>query len=99
MSADSPAVLNNASGHSPIKRNNSMARVVIASNRVPVPSAKGPQAGGLAVVLKDIVKPGTVWFGWSGRTAHESSEDTEIVTHDAVTYATIDLKEETYRSF
>jgi trehalose 6-phosphate synthase len=76
-----------------------MARLVIASNRVPVPSAKGPQAGGLAVVLKDVVKPGTIWFGWSGRTARESSENAEIVTHDAVSYATVDLKEETYKRY
>ncbi len=75
-----------------------MARLVIVSNRVPLPG-KGPQAGGLAVVLKDIVKPGTLWFGWSGRTGTEDGEEANITVQGGVSYATIDLAEETYRKF
>ena len=44
-----------------------MARLVIVSNRVPLPSERGPRAGGLAVALADALRPGTLWFGWSGR--------------------------------
>ncbi len=76
-----------------------MARIVIVSNRVPVPSGKAPQAGGLAVVLKNIVKAGTLWFGWSGHTASGNSEDARTVTQDAITYATIDLAEDTYKKY
>ena len=46
-----------------------MARLVIVSNRVPIPKARGASAGGLAVALRDLLKPGTMWFGWSGRLA------------------------------
>ena len=48
-----------------------MARLVIVSNRVPIPKARGASAGGLAVALRDLLTPGTMWFGWSGRLASE----------------------------
>ena len=45
-----------------------MARLVIVSNRVPVPAKKREQqAGGLAVVLEEALKGEVLWFGWSGR--------------------------------
>jgi trehalose 6-phosphate synthase len=75
-----------------------MARLVIVSNRVPIPN-RGQKAGGLAVVLKEAVKPGTLWFGWSGHTAPETSADATIVRRDSVDYATIDLSHEAYRNF
>src|SRR5271169_5760597 len=43
-----------------------MSRLVIVSNRVPVPGDRNPAAGGLAVALADAVTPGSLWFGWSG---------------------------------
>src|SRR5271170_7178773 len=44
-----------------------MARLVIVSNRVVVPSGND-SAGGLAVAVRAVLKrhPG-IWFGWSGR--------------------------------
>ena len=33
-----------------------MARLVIVSNRVPIPKARGAQAGGLAVALRDLLR-------------------------------------------
>ena len=43
-----------------------MNRLVVVSNRVPLPSA-GQQAGGLAVALDGLMeKRGGLWFGWSG---------------------------------
>ncbi|MDE2265876.1 MAG: trehalose-6-phosphate synthase [Alphaproteobacteria bacterium] len=76
-----------------------MARVVIVSNRVPIPNNRGPRAGGLAVALKDAVKKGGLWFGWSGRTTTETNGDAQIVRHDGVDYATIDLSESEYKKF
>ena len=35
-----------------------MARLVVVSNRVPLPSERGPRAGGLAVALADALRPG-----------------------------------------
>lgn len=76
-----------------------MARVVIVSNRVPIPKARAASAGGLAVALRDLLKPGTMWFGWSGRLAAEPSAQPALVEARGVTYATIDLKSEDYRGF
>ena len=76
-----------------------MARIVIASNRVPVPSGRASHPGGLTVVLQDAIKTGTLWFGWSGKTADACREDAKIVTHRGVDYATIDLSESVYRNY
>jgi trehalose 6-phosphate synthase len=76
-----------------------MARVVIVSNRVPIPKARGASAGGLAVALRDLLTPGTMWFGWSGRLASEPSLQPALVEARGVTYATIDLTSEAYRGF
>jgi trehalose 6-phosphate synthase len=75
-----------------------VARYIMVSNRVPMPTARGA-AGGLATALSDCLTPGTVWFGWSGRRVVEpSAQPTQIEAH-GVTYATIDLTEEDYRCF
>lgn len=76
-----------------------MARLVVVSNRVPLPSERGAKAGGLAVALSDALQPGSVWFGWSGRRSTRGSGTTHIQRSDGITYATIDLTEADYRSF
>jgi trehalose 6-phosphate synthase len=76
-----------------------MARLVVVSNRVPLPSERGAKAGGLAVALADAMQPGTLWFGWSGRRSARGSSTTHIQRSDGVTYATIDLTESDYHSF
>jgi trehalose 6-phosphate synthase len=49
-----------------------LARLVIVSNRVPPPRARGAQAGGLAIALRETLGRGEVmWFGWSGQTTEE----------------------------
>ena len=76
-----------------------MARLVIVSNRVPIPKSRVTQAGGLAVALRDILVPGSMWFGWSGRIAVEPAATASLVEARGVTYATIDLTEEQHRGF
>jgi len=76
-----------------------MARLVIVSNRVPIPKARGTQAGGLAVALRDLLMPGTMWFGWSGRLSSEPSLQPALVEARGVTYATVDLTSDAYRGF
>jgi trehalose 6-phosphate synthase len=75
------------------------ARVVIVSNRVPSPNEKGATAGGLAVGLADAATPGSMWFGWSGKRANETSASANIVNAGGVTYATIDIGERDYARF
>jgi trehalose 6-phosphate synthase len=70
-------------------------RLVVVSNRVPVPSAKGSAAaaGGLAVALEAALKAqGGLWFGWSGKTSGDREiEWLEIRDFGNVTYAVADL--------
>jgi len=75
-------------------------RVVIVSNRVPAPNEKAATAGGLAVALADAATRGSVWFGWSGRRAEETSPEACVALSDeGVTYATIDIAERDYQKF
>jgi len=76
-------------------------RLVIVSNRVPVPRPRErPQAGGLAVALKEaLAAREALWFGWSGQTGPKTGGEPQIVTVGQTTYATIDLSAEDYRLY
>jgi trehalose 6-phosphate synthase len=74
-------------------------RLVIVSNRVPLPSERGPQAGGLTVALADALQPGSLWFGWSGRRSGMTTTEPRLHRADGITYATIDFSEADYRGF
>jgi trehalose 6-phosphate synthase len=76
-----------------------VARLVIVSNRVPLPSERGPQAGGLAVALADALRPGSLWFGWSGKHSGPSQGGPRMQRAEGITYATIDFSEADYRAF
>mgnify|MGYP003340015352 CR=1 FL=1 len=76
-----------------------MARLVIVSNRVPIPKQRVTQAGGLAVALRDILTPGSLWFGWSGRISPDPSPHASQVDARGVTYATVDLTSELHKGF
>ena len=69
-----------------------MNRLVVVSNRVPLPS-HGQQAGGLAVALDGLMeKRGGLWFGWSGSVSDGPTAALVRVESDgAVDYATVDL--------
>jgi trehalose 6-phosphate synthase len=75
-------------------------RVIIVSNRVPSPNEKAATAGGLAVALADAATEGSLWFGWSGRRAEETSAEPSVtISEDGVTFATIDIAERDYQKF
>ena len=74
-------------------------RLVIVSNSVPLPSERGPRAGGLAVALADALRPGSLWFGWSGKRSATPDSEARLQRAEGTTYATIDLSEAEYRSF
>jgi trehalose 6-phosphate synthase len=76
-----------------------VARLVVISNRVPVPTERGPRAGGLAVALADALRPGSMWFGWSGKHAAEPTDTPHVQDAGGLTYATLDLTEAEYRLF
>lgn len=76
-----------------------MARLVVVSNRVPVPGDRNPAAGGLATGLAAAVIPGTLWFGWSGRRAPVTAAQPNVEVVRGITYATIDVGEADYRRY
>ncbi|RIV84537.1 alpha,alpha-trehalose-phosphate synthase (UDP-forming) [Aurantiacibacter zhengii] len=73
-----------------------MPRLVVISNRVAVPKARGVAGaqGGLAGALNAALKAnGGIWFGWSGQECDEFSGSINYVkSSDGVTTATIDLE-------
>ncbi len=73
-----------------------MSRLVVISNRVAVPKARGAAGaqGGLAGALNAALKEnGGIWFGWSGQECEEFSGNLNIQrSADGVTTATIDLE-------
>ncbi len=77
-----------------------MNRLVVVSNRVPLPSS-GQQAGGLAVALDGLMeKRGGLWFGWSGAVSDgPTAALARVETDGAVDYATIDLTQEEHDRF
>lgn len=72
-----------------------MGRIVVVSNRVPLPTA-GAQVGGLAVVLGGLMaKRGGLWFGWDGTVAADAAERGVKLTHaEELDYATMALTRE-----
>lgn len=78
-----------------------MGRLVIVSNRVPVPKrGEAPAAGGLAVALKDAFSSrGGLWFGWSGTASEEPADLVRHARRAGVDYAVIDLSKTAYDGF
>ncbi len=88
-----------------VSRFESMGRLIVASNRVPVPTVSGvPAAGGLAVALQAaLLGRGGVWFGWSGKIAQDPDVEPHVRTVGPVSFAVCDLTrrdvEEYYHGF
>jgi trehalose 6-phosphate synthase len=78
-----------------------LARIVVVSNRVAVPSGDGgARAGGLEVALRSFLKRNHgIWFGWSGRVAPKSDLSARSVEHGGVTYITTDLTRADYQEY
>jgi len=71
-----------------------MSRLVVISNRVAVPKARGATGaqGGLAGALQAALEDrGGLWFGWSGQEAEEPGDTVHLQRAGRVTTATIDL--------
>jgi trehalose 6-phosphate synthase len=87
--------------HTGINRNGSSGRLVVVSNRVPLPSSStGPCAGGLAVALESALKArGGVWFGWSGKTSEENDPAPQLRTFGSISYAVSDLSRRDVEQF
>ncbi len=71
----------------------SPGRLVVVSNRVPVPTAAGsPPPGGLAVALSGALESqGGLWFGWSGKVATDKDPEVHHQSVGNIDYAVVDL--------
>jgi trehalose 6-phosphate synthase len=78
-----------------------LARIVVVSNRVALPSKDGgAQAGGLAVALRSFLKRSHgIWFGWSGRIAPKGEEAMHETENAGVTYITTDLSRADHQEY
>lgn len=72
-----------------------MGKLIIISNRVPLPDKDGNAlAGGLAVALQAALeKKGGLWMGWSGKIISDDLQQPQlnIQKHDNIEYALLDL--------
>jgi trehalose 6-phosphate synthase len=69
-----------------------MARLVIVSNRLSLPSGNPSRAGGLAVAVHEAMRDkGGLWFGWSGETSLTPADKPRMITKGKITYAAVDL--------
>ena len=76
-----------------------MARLIVVSNRVAVPSGDS-QAGGLAVAVRSLLKHhGGLWFGWSGTVSAEEEVATRTIQRGDMTYVVTDLVEADYQEY
>ncbi|HEX2555982.1 MAG TPA: alpha,alpha-trehalose-phosphate synthase (UDP-forming) [Microvirga sp.] len=74
------------------------ARLVVVSNRVPLPDKSGASsAGGLTVALEGALKrQGGLWFGWSGKTVERTPGPPTVIEADNVTFCVLDLLKRDY---
>jgi trehalose 6-phosphate synthase len=78
-----------------------LARLVVLSNRVSVPSGDGSKrAGGLEVALRPALqRHGGVWLGWSGKVAPPDQLETRSIKHKNVEYVVSDLSNDDYQEY
>jgi trehalose 6-phosphate synthase len=78
-----------------------LARLIVVSNRVAVPSRdNGNQAGGLAVAVRSLLKRhGGIWFGWSGTVSAHEDVVTKTIQRGVMSYVVTDLGEDDYQEY
>jgi trehalose 6-phosphate synthase len=81
-----------------------LARLIMVSNRVAVPSRDGAaQAGGLAVAVRSVMqRHAGMWFGWSGKISHDRKDHDlalEEIHRRGLTYMVTDLTEADYSEY
>jgi trehalose 6-phosphate synthase len=78
-----------------------LARLIVVSNRVSIPSSGGaPRAGGLEVALAPVLKNiPSVWFGWSGIVVDADNVTSNRIELGRLAYVVTDLSEEDFQEF
>jgi trehalose 6-phosphate synthase len=78
-----------------------LARLVVVSNRVSVPSGDSAErAGGLEVALRPALQHnGGIWLGWSGKVAPADPLETRSVRHKNVEYVVTGLSKDDFEEY
>jgi trehalose 6-phosphate synthase len=78
-----------------------LARLVVISNRVAIPTGDGAsRAGGLEVAVRAALRRQSgIWFGWSGKVATRAKVATQTIKEDDRTFVVTDLTEEDYQEY
>jgi trehalose 6-phosphate synthase len=78
-----------------------LARLVVVSNRVAVPDAKGGRAGGLEVAIRAAMhKRDGLWYGWSGKIARNGETiEARTIERGNVSYMVGDLSAEDHQEY
>lgn len=78
-----------------------MSRLIVVSNRLSPPDAKGGSSqGGLAVAVSAALREYSgVWFGWSGQTTEQFTGHIAMQRVGGVTVATVDLEEQDVQEY
>jgi len=78
-----------------------LARLVVVSNRVAVPSRDGAKrAGGLEVALRPALqRHGGIWLGWSGKVAPPDQLEVTSTRDKNVEYVVADLSNDDYQEY
>ena len=76
-----------------------MARLIVVSDRVAIPSRDGANyAGGLAVAVRSLLRRNTgLWFGWSGTVSQ--NEGIRTVHQGGLSYVVSDLTAADYHEY
>src|SRR5437763_15032458 len=76
-----------------------LARLIVVSNRVAIPSGDGTnQAGGLAVAVRSLLKRnGALWFGWGGTVSVDEDVTTRTIQKGGLPYAVTELAAQGYQ--
>jgi trehalose 6-phosphate synthase len=78
-----------------------LARLIVVSNRVAIPSRDGAnQAGGLAVAVRSLLKRNSgLWFGWSGTVSVDEDVTTRTIRQGGLSYVVTDLAAVDYQEY
>jgi trehalose 6-phosphate synthase len=77
-----------------------LARLIVVSNRVALPTDRRARAGGLAVAIRETLSHYSgIWFGWNGEVAEEAPTTPQTLQVGNITYVTAALSRTDYETY
>src|SRR5262245_8553393 len=74
--------------------------LIVVSNRLGNPRARGTRAGGLEVALQlALQKEGGLWLGWGGKISKHPDPNPDVTSHGNTRYAALELSDEEHENY